>query len=321
MRQTRQGFTLVELLVVIVIIGILVGLLMSAIQSAREAGRMAACLNNFKQVGLAMQNYEGAHEEFPPGMRVWDGRWAAACGEKGSDSQFHGFSWSFFLLPYMDQGSMIKAMKSDGWYSDAENRKYGAMKVPAYLCPSDSQAGELVGCCSSWQTGANSLEDLAMTNMAGVADSQDFTCNGISVKTSKVTDGAMGNRFGVKAANFKDGLSNTLLVGEVTGGGRGSYRAHFWVSWNILDTKDGINGPFTIPGGQWAPDERTSGTYTGFRDTGFSSYHPGGAHFILADATAHFISENVSQHVIKSLTTRGGLASGDPLEANTVFKQ
>ena len=105
---------------------------------------------------------------------------------------------------------------------------------------------------------------------------------------------------------------NTLIVGEVTGGGRGSHRAHMWATWDLLDSHDGINGPFTRPGGAWAADEHSSGTYTGFRDTGFSSFHPGGCQFAMADGSVQFLGENTASEVLAALTTRAGgeIASG-----------
>ena len=70
--RSRSGFTLIELLVVIAIIAVLIALLLPAVQAAREAARRAQCVNNLKQLGLALHNYVSANNTLPPG-RIWSG--------------------------------------------------------------------------------------------------------------------------------------------------------------------------------------------------------------------------------------------------------
>ena len=97
MRIPRRGFTLIELLVVIAIIAVLIALLLPAVQAAREAARRAQCINNLKQIGLAMHNYESSNGSFPP-------------GEKGCCWG----TWHVFILPFVEQSALYNAWNSYG---------------------------------------------------------------------------------------------------------------------------------------------------------------------------------------------------------------
>src|SRR5437773_558439 len=89
----RRAFTLVELLVVIAIIGVLVALLLPAVQSARESARRMSCMNNLKQIGLALHNHHDAFGTFPPGG-VTNG---TCCGTQS------GATWTIYILPFIEQ--------------------------------------------------------------------------------------------------------------------------------------------------------------------------------------------------------------------------
>ncbi len=102
----RRGFTLVELLVVITIIGILIALLLPAVQAAREAARRATCINNLKQLALALHNYEQTNRQFPPGA-IYVTAAAPPTGENGRDPGF-GATWVTMLLPYIEQQSLYE---------------------------------------------------------------------------------------------------------------------------------------------------------------------------------------------------------------------
>lgn len=128
-----RGFTLVELLVVIAIIGILVGLLLPAVQAARESARRTQCVNQLKQIGLAMQNHVSAHEVFPtggvePNLRIEDyttGGINNPGRPNGPNKQ--GLGWAFQILPYLEQAN-VQAMLSTNDIS--------RVVIGSYFCPS-----------------------------------------------------------------------------------------------------------------------------------------------------------------------------------------
>ena len=160
-----SGFTLVELLVVIAIIGILVALLLPAVQAAREAARRTHCINNFKQIGVAMHNYHTALRTFPPGMAIFqitDPQFATP------PPPFNGLGWSGLILPYLESQAVYDLFD----YSiepyeifSGTNTEAGALRIATYVCPSDPYDGLVeVGTddgvpYSWWKTNAGAVAD------------------------------------------------------------------------------------------------------------------------------------------------------------------
>src|SRR6201987_4314142 len=107
MTHRHRGFTLIELLVVIAIIAVLIALLLPAVQAAREAARRVQCVNNLKQLGIAMHNYNGTIGKFPIG-RMGINRPPGNPGYPGDPTggTNHRRTWAWMILPYIEQGTL-----------------------------------------------------------------------------------------------------------------------------------------------------------------------------------------------------------------------
>ncbi|MDC0935365.1 DUF1559 domain-containing protein [Pirellulales bacterium] len=317
--RKSTAFTLVELLVVIAIIGVLVALLLPAVQAAREAARRTQCTNHLKQVGLAMQNFHSARGAFPSGIDMWPGNGGCADPENpvtGPDGQpvshrrnYYGWGWATFIIAYLEQNALNDRFDfkdhPSGAYARGPSFVAGAEFISTYLCPSDPQGAELMHCCSGVGNGPGG-EDLAGTNIAGVADSIDWSCDGAWPRPDPIpagfsddrgANGILFQRSHVAMKDVTDGASHTLLVGEIIGRGPGTNEGNFWVTWNVQHTGNGINLPlrFEPKPSPWSVTEN-----------GFASFHPTGCHFALADGSVMFMSESIDQDVLEAMTTRGG---------------
>jgi len=211
----------------------------------------------------------------------------------------YGFGWGAYILPYLEEIPLYQSMDFNKDFFDAPsgNRAAIGSSVKTFLCPSDPQGAELVFCCSGWTNGQNPFQNVGNTDMAGVADTIDVTCDGTWPKHLVVANGVMAEREGTTVAMITDGLSKTFMLGEVTGGGLGTYLGNYWASWNVKSTVYGINDSSTIPGG---------GHWQGYLHSGFSSFHPRGCHFMLADGSVQFVSEIIDASVMAAMTTRSG---------------
>src|SRR5271166_430496 len=130
MKRSR-GFTLIELLVVIAIIAVLIALLLPAVQSAREAARRMQCVNNLKQLGIALHNYHDALSIFPPGYI------AASKFIDGETDTAPGWSWASMILPQLEQASLYSSINVYLPIQAGANVTATQTIVGAYLCPSD----------------------------------------------------------------------------------------------------------------------------------------------------------------------------------------
>lgn len=180
-RSRRAGFTLVELLVVIAIIGVLVALLLPAVQAAREAARRTSCTNNLKQIGLALHNRADTFQQVYPALTEY------SPGPQGWGT------WTFFLLPYMEQSSVADQAANSGasWGNNVH-----AIPIKAFLCPSDSTKGNGVSTQTGWAL------------MSYNTNYRMFGTETVSV------NGQWSSRGKYNLGNEPDGTSNTIAVLE-----------------------------------------------------------------------------------------------------------
>ncbi len=213
--RRRSGFTLIELLVVIAIIAVLIALLLPAVQAAREAARRIQCVNNMKQLGLAIHNYHSSNNAFPMGQSIaWTSYYGALQQEGWTDWSCHAL-----LLSYLEQTPLYNAANFsqtccfNGGQSDAMNSTVYLTRINAFLCPSDGQAG--VQNINSYYGSIGTTVAQGFHTVSGI-----FTLEDPYYNTPCPPIGL---------ASCTDGSSNTIAWGEglVSISGRGnSYRGN-----------------------------------------------------------------------------------------------
>ncbi len=307
--KRRGAFTLVELLVVIAIIGILIGMLLPAVQMVREAARRTSCMNNMKQIGLALLNYEGSMEEFPPG-------WITEDGSPVGDA---GWGWSALILPYLEASNLNDQLNFNEPIDDHNNVCDNDILVrtilPFYVCPSDP--ADLIVDLNTPVEGHDHDDDdddhddfqsfrllhdhddhdheepflVSRSNYSGVFGSNEIH--------DLVEDGNPGNgaffrqNRSTKLRDFVDGQSNTIIVGER----RNKVGVVSWV---------GALGhvPEPIARIVGSTDHAPNDEHAHFED--FSSYHPAGINTLLGDGSVHFVKESIDESIFQALGTRAG---------------
>jgi prepilin-type N-terminal cleavage/methylation domain-containing protein len=311
--ERRAGFTLVELLVVIAIIGILVALLLPAVQAAREAARRTQCVNNLKQLGVAMHNYHDTHLHFPISRYGnYEGDRTGADG-RGWDQGSQSWGYLVWLLPFVEEENLFTACDPAHLSMSATGRI--DQVVPTFVCPSDSQAGRAKE-AFYWNTALLS----GLTNYKGVMGNDwDFGAylNNTITQVGQVYPGGpqldcfnQNNgllythtvRSPKKMASITDGTSNTLIIGEavsneaaaVDGQGVGNSWMHSGTTTANCAIPINTFNHKSPPGvGTW--DVRFS----------FSSAHPGGAHFLSGDGSVRYLSDNIDLSLYRALASIG----------------
>jgi prepilin-type N-terminal cleavage/methylation domain-containing protein/prepilin-type processing-associated H-X9-DG protein len=199
----RRGFTLIELLVVVSIIAVLIALLLPAVQGARESARRTQCINNLKQLGLAVQNYSTTTGALPP---------TATTNPSGFPKQpTNNFGMKARLLPYLEQEAMWNALNQTDIAESAtgENDTIVTLQIAAFLCPSDINVP--IGTYGFKNgTGARQVGYGSYPNNIGTL----FTNNGGRIDGPTYHMGTPGQGGTVTLAKVKDGTSSTAIFSE-----------------------------------------------------------------------------------------------------------
>lgn len=273
---SRNGFTIIELLVVMAIIGVLVALLLPAVQVAREAARRTQCKNNLKQIGLSFQMHHDSYNYFPTGG--WD-FWDPPTYESGSpaigENQHAG--WGFQILPFLEARA---AWEGAGGSSDVD-RALNTIKItnPVYFCPSRRSPQTLTYSDPLYLGGveaSHALCDYAASNLEGTGVVKRYKPN--------------------RMADLLDGSSNTLLIGEkrlnrsLLGKWQEDDNEGYTCGWD----EDTMRRTDSTPA-----LDLNSGVSDG--DERFGSAHSGAFNAVLADGSVKSISYSIDAKVFSYL--------------------
>ncbi|MBA4064382.1 MAG: hypothetical protein C0501_11845 [Isosphaera sp.] len=312
------GFTLIELLVVIAIVAVLVGLLLPAVQKVREAAARSKCLNNLKQLGLALNQYHDVYDRYPP---------YRSAGLATTDPRRYTENWTYLLLPYLEQTAIYNQPFATVAQYDALVRP---QPIPTFNCPSSPIPG----------TTTNGTVVTNLTHYLGVTgrhrgDWRTQANGGVEQDLGiiAVTD-VTGRPIKVSVSGVQDGTSSTIAFGErppvahpTTGGyydwgwglrGEPNYDSLVWAvhrgttlpgSTSLMDTPimgagnpavDAV-GPCPFPMYFQAPATPTPRRCDAHH---MWSYHAGGGNFAFADGSVRFLNYRAGTTVVPAMSTR-----------------
>jgi prepilin-type N-terminal cleavage/methylation domain-containing protein/prepilin-type processing-associated H-X9-DG protein len=305
--KRNAGFTLVEYLVVLAIIVILMSLLLPIFVKGREAARRIQCVNNLKQLSLAIQSYQTINNVLPSGV-VDD--------EPASNvSQSDRMSWITSLLPYYEQRYLFDGIDFESSVSSPTNHTIRMTTLSTLICPSSERKRSLyqfVPMSPLWRLPAQSSGQNGTTSYAGVHHdveaSIDVDNHGVFFRNSRV-----------RYVDVADGLSQTLFIGEVAAasplgwlsGSRATLRNTGHPINRVADDAfEDIELPEDFLAGGMRADvvERlieakaidVPPSFVG----GFGSRHEGGANFAFGDGSVRFLKESIDPAVFRLLGNR-----------------
>ncbi len=346
--RKARGFTLIELLVVISIIGVLIALLLPAVQAAREAARRSQCVNNLKQIGVALHNYVSAIGVYPPGyVSAIDPTVLDACNQDNEDQHGvdlgTGWAWGSMILPHLEQAAVSNSINFNMSVAYHQNDTCSLTVLNVYLCPSDPGPPTIPvfedppdPANPGSYNASHIVDTLSRGNyvgMYGIGEicSQSAATDSPNNGTGSPPGDPLGQHAGmfyrnsrVSFADVTDGTSQTVAVGE---------RSHnlSYVTWVARSIDGWLGKTSPIEGGTdqfnpspeecWTQVLGPAGLEDGTRTINnpeahvedYWSRHPGGANMLFADGSVHFLKSAINPLVWRALATRnlGEVLSAD----------
>jgi prepilin-type N-terminal cleavage/methylation domain-containing protein len=302
----RRAFTVVELLVVIAITGLLVALLLPAVQAARESARRTHCLNNLKQIGVALQAYADAHQRLPPSSTsaVDFGVWNYA-----GNPAVHLHSWRSLILPFVEGSNLAQLVDYRISSLAPNNRRAAQTIVTLYRCPSyvgrDFSEEPKYTAISRSLAIANYLSMGATT--VGSLWGPDDTCR---------PDGAIYCLSGTRLRDVTDGLSRTIFIVETR-----EQDAAVWIDGTAAAAVGRRFDIGVVPSYAGPECSLNYTPYYEYGDTndsidsryGPSSMHAGIVQHLFGDGSARAIADDIEPRLYDALVTRAGREEVDAL--------
>lgn len=293
---SQQGFTLVELLVVVAIIGVLIGMLLPAVQMVRESARRTNCLNNLKQLGLAIHNYHDTKRFIPPSRPADD-----------------FLTWPVYLMPYLEQNNLFEEFDLNRMYRD-QDPEITKVGMQVMFCPSRrgievsefEARGEPVGACGDYAGNAGTSlywfnDDWANFDVPvdGIFNSGLYLQN--RIENDQLVTGERG-RYAFK--DVLDGLSTTIFIGEKAVDRHAMRRPAGWGDGSIYSGSE----PGTIMRLGGIGFGIAGSTEIGAPGPGavpvYGSSHPQIANFLFGDGSVSVLKDTTSEDALRRLCSR-----------------
>src|SRR5579885_1862982 len=264
-KPLSRAFTLIELLVVIALIGVLIALLLPAVQAAREAARRIGCVNNLKQIGIALHGYHDVHNTFPAGG------WIAVPTRPSPRNMNMG--WSAAVLPWLEQRPLYDGLNLSFPYNAPVNSTAGYTVLAVYLCPSEPRKADR-------NRYPGDAFDSADADYGGMFGPRGLT--GPTFRNNPPTGPMIFNQ-AISLAQITDGGSPTIQVGEDP-----EAINAMWISGhNVFDQSAPINAR---PPAEFGEE--------------LTSQHPGGVNALFGDGSVRFLKNQTDPVTLSALCTR-----------------